>query len=94
MKDIDQATIRECKISSLILMENAGHSLHKALCEIKLLKEDTRILILVGSGNNGGDGLVLARLLARDGFAVDVFYLRESHKESEDMRINKSMLSY
>ncbi|MFY4775635.1 NAD(P)H-hydrate dehydratase [Metabacillus sp. RGM 3146] len=54
------------------LMENAGRSLFEALtCKIK--KEET-ILILAGKGNNGGDGIVLARYLKQNGYQAELSF--------------------
>lgn len=54
--------------SLFALMENAGHGLFE---KIKALVEtDDRIIILCGRGNNGGDGIVIARYLLQEGFNV------------------------
>ncbi len=57
MASIDYHTIQEEGLSSLVLMENAARSV------LPLLPARGRVGILVGPGNNGGDGLVLARAL-------------------------------
>jgi len=53
-----------------------------------------RIKIFCGLGNNGGDGLAIARLLAKKDFRVEVFVLRYSDKSSEDFDINLENLKY
>ncbi len=56
--------------SSDILMERAGFALYE---EIKsVAKKDSKITVLTGSGNNGGDGFVAARLLNENGYFVAV----------------------
>lgn len=55
-----------------ILMENAGI---KAAGELCRLSSSSSILLLCGKGNNGGDGLVIARLLAALGWQVGVSFL-------------------
>lgn len=57
-------------ISYLQMMENAGTRCAEFL--LKLLPESAETVILCGSGNNGGDGLVIARLLAEQGRRVCV----------------------
>lgn len=64
-------------VSKLKLMENAGYGLYK---EIKKYK-NKKILIVCGSGNNGGDGLVLARYLYIAGFDVKVLMLGTKFKK-------------
>ena len=57
------------------LMERAGAAL--AECAAEELPDGGRVLILCGSGNNGGDGWVVARLLAQAGYAVSLLVTRE-----------------
>ncbi len=54
------------------MMENAGHAVAKAI-EARFEIAGVRVLILVGPGNNGGDGLVVARYLAQMGAVVTVY---------------------
>lgn len=59
-------------LSGNALMETAGRSLFQSIRP--LLKKDERILILAGKGNNGGDGVVLARYLKMNGFTVHLVF--------------------
>lgn len=52
------------------LMETAGRSLFEEVK--KLVRQNESILILSGRGNNGGDGIVLARYLKQNGYQVDL----------------------
>ena len=62
MREVDARTIAS-GIPGLILMENAAHRVVEALrAEFGGLRSE-RILVLCGKGNNGGDGLAIARLL-------------------------------
>lgn len=54
------------------LMENAGRSLYEAIAA-KIDKQKT-ILILAGKGNNGGDGIVLARYLKQKGYQTELSF--------------------
>lgn len=70
MQTIDARTIREYGLPEIVLMERAG------LCvsnRIKDLYAGKGIVVVCGSGNNGGDGLVAARQLHNDGRDVRVF---------------------
>jgi ADP-dependent NAD(P)H-hydrate dehydratase / NAD(P)H-hydrate epimerase len=62
MREVDRRTI-EMGIPGLVLMENAGHRVVELLAEKFAPLEARRIAILCGKGNNGGDGLVIARQL-------------------------------
>ncbi len=79
MEEIDRETIEEHGLNSLVLMENAARS------SISYLP-DGRVGVLVGPGNNGGDGLVIARVLAEQGRMVEVLLLSE--KRSTDAETN------
>ncbi|WP_050614480.1 bifunctional ADP-dependent NAD(P)H-hydrate dehydratase/NAD(P)H-hydrate epimerase [Bacillus testis] len=59
-------------MDTFTLMENAGRSLFMRIREE--VSRDHRILILAGKGNNGGDGIVLARYLKNDGYHVDLTF--------------------
>ena len=63
MQRIDRLTSEQYGVPSLTLMENAGRAVVDFLTERYAPLESQRIVILCGRGNNGGDGLVTARLL-------------------------------
>jgi NAD(P)H-hydrate epimerase len=75
MSDIDSQAIRKLKFPSLLLMENAAQKA-AAVCreEFPRARFD-RALIFAGRGNNGGDGIALARILANSGYSVELFLL-------------------
>jgi ADP-dependent NAD(P)H-hydrate dehydratase / NAD(P)H-hydrate epimerase len=62
MRRIDQQTV-DAGIPSLVLMENAGHRVVEYLEGVASPLSAQRIVIFCGKGNNGGDGLVVARQL-------------------------------
>src|SRR5579862_2351795 len=62
MREVDRRTI-ESGIPSLVLMENAGHRVVEFLAEKFAPLGRQRIAVFCGKGNNGGDGLVVARQL-------------------------------
>lgn len=59
-------------VPALDLMERAGRAVARAAVEVAGRTYGTRAIVVCGNGNNGGDGLVAARLLARWGVKVDV----------------------
>ena len=62
MREVDRRTIA-MGIPGAVLMENAGRSVAEFLEERFPPLDDQRILVFCGKGNNGGDGMVVARLL-------------------------------
>jgi len=84
MKKIDAFTIDEIGIPAMVLMENAANEVVAAM-EGRISGEDI-ILVICGSGNNGGDGMAAARILLNHGFQVDVFLIGERDKLSPESR--------
>ena len=71
MREADRRTIDDLGVPSLELMENAGRQVVSAIeSRWPSLRGGGRITVICGKGNNGGDGLVVARLLAALGVAV------------------------
>jgi NAD(P)H-hydrate epimerase len=62
MREVDRRTV-EAGIPGIVLMENAGHRVVEFLADRFSPLGDQRIVVLCGKGNNGGDGLVVARQL-------------------------------
>ncbi|MEY4704466.1 MAG: Bifunctional NAD(P)H-hydrate repair enzyme Nnr [Nitrospirota bacterium] len=75
MQTLDRRTITEAHIPSTVLMERAGEGLVRHLEEHCGPARGKTITILCGKGNNGGDGLVVARLLHRQRAKVQVLLL-------------------
>ena len=63
MKALDSNTIQQAGIPSLVLMERAALRIADELTERLKEKDRERILVVCGTGNNGGDGLAVARIL-------------------------------
>nr|WP_319538967.1 NAD(P)H-hydrate dehydratase [uncultured Methanospirillum sp.] len=85
MRVID-TNARVLGVSDLQLMESAGH----ALADVVRRYHPTSVLILCGSGNNGGDGMVAARLLTRETEVTILYY--DSPKMSPACRTQLSVL--
>jgi len=71
IKRVDAAAEQK-GMNPFTLMENAGRSLFQAI-EKRITKQQ-RILVLAGTGNNGGDGIVLARYLKHNGYQCDLHF--------------------
>ena len=94
MRALDQSAIEEWHIPSLVLMENAGIAILRQLERDVPGLYEKRITILCGCGNNGGDGLVLARQLHLAGAAqVTVVLVVEGERRfSADHQANRAIL--
>ena len=89
MRAADAEAIDERGIPSLQLMEAAGSALAEAVRDVAL---PGPVRIVCGKGNNGGDGLVAARLLAETGFEVDTLLLWPADELSDDAAENHGRL--
>jgi len=86
MREVDRLTTERYGIPSIILMENAAHAVARVIAEE--LGDDITAAILCGTGNNGGDGAAIARILWSKGADVDVFLFGTVGDTSGDARIN------
>ncbi len=73
MREIDKRTQDEFDIPVTILMENAGRAVFQIAMEMLSGKENKKVVVVSGSGNNGGDSLVAARNLMNNGIETDIF---------------------
>jgi NAD(P)H-hydrate epimerase len=76
MRRADEAAISS-GTSASVLMERAGRVLAREAIELAGGRYGRRVLVLCGKGNNGGDGLVAARVLEAEGLSVEVVRLFE-----------------
>lgn len=77
MREVDRITIEDLGVPSMVLMENAGRNVVRVLEEKFPWWALERITILCGKGNNGGDGLVVARHLRMRGRSPRVVLLAD-----------------
>ncbi|GAA4808668.1 NAD(P)H-hydrate dehydratase [Litoribaculum gwangyangense] len=83
----DRLTAERQKISSTDLMERAGTEIFNWI-HLRMQGAQVPIHVFCGIGNNGGDGLVLARHLILDGYNVNTYIVNYSDKRSKDFLIN------
>lgn len=96
MQDYDRNTIEKIGIPALVLMERAALQAFER-CRVQLEStpmEARTALILAGVGNNGGDGLALARLLAETGVAVEIWCVGDEEKATEQWKVQKEILKH
>ncbi|MGW1455647.1 NAD(P)H-hydrate dehydratase [Salegentibacter agarivorans] len=87
LKEADEVTLKTEGISSTRLMERAASLVFNEI-HTRLEGADINIKIFCGIGNNGGDGLVVARLLHKYGYKVEVYVVNYSDKRSDDFLVN------
>lgn len=90
IREWDQFTIRELPIQSIDLMERASTACFDWLMDNGY--KQNAFTIFCGKGNNGGDGLAIARLLAQSGHAVTVNILEFGAKGTADFQANLARL--
>lgn len=90
IKAWDAYSIREESIASIDLMERAGRAF--VTWFIEHYDATQKVGIVCGTGNNGGDGLAIARLLSDWNYLVKVWIVREGIKESLDFTSNLKRL--
>jgi ADP-dependent NAD(P)H-hydrate dehydratase / NAD(P)H-hydrate epimerase len=90
MRAVDRWAIEQRGISSLELMERAGAGIARAVEDLAL---SGPLVVVCGKGNNGGDGLVVARLLRSAAREVTVVCVAPSSELSSDAHTNLERLS-
>jgi hydroxyethylthiazole kinase-like uncharacterized protein yjeF len=89
-KEVDKHSIQAEPITSLNLMERAAKACVESIC--KQSNSFTQFSVFCGKGNNGGDGLAIARILASIHRKVQVFIIDYTEKESADFTANLKSL--
>lgn len=82
MQEVERKTIVEIGIPSIVLMEKA------ALAVVKVIKEEVKrqekIAVICGVGNNGADGIAIARLLHQEAYQVEVITIGNVEKATKE----------
>lgn len=89
MRAVDQWAIEQQGVPGVDLMERAGIGLARIVADVA---RPGPIRIVIGKGNNGGDGLVAARVLREDGQQVDVLSVAPLEELGGDARVNLERL--
>lgn len=92
IRDTDAYTIAHEPISSIDLMERASVAFVNSFCEY--YHELAPVIIFCGTGNNGGDGLAIGRLLHDKKYDVRAFIVGDEGKASMDFKLNRLRVKY
>ncbi|HEY8363824.1 MAG TPA: NAD(P)H-hydrate epimerase [Tissierellaceae bacterium] len=88
MKAMDSYTIENIGVPSIVLMENAALKVIKNIP----IENAEKFTVVCGVGNNGGDGLAVARHIILNGKKVDLYILGNLDKATNDFNINLNIL--
>lgn len=91
IRQLDAYTIEHEPIASIDLMERAARALADAITG-RWPDADTPVVIFAGPGNNGGDALAVARLMAGKGYRPEVFLFNPQGRLSDDCAKNRERL--
>ncbi len=92
VRAVDSWAINTLGIPGVVLMENAGCSCAELIKEKLKPITEPKVCIFCGTGNNGGDGYVIARHLFNSGFKVVVVICGDRQKVKGDAKINLDIL--
>ncbi|HUT31296.1 MAG TPA: NAD(P)H-hydrate epimerase [Sedimentisphaerales bacterium] len=92
VRAVDAWAINEVGIPGVVLMENAGRSCAELIKEKLAGVANPKVCIFCGTGNNGGDGFVIARHLLNSGFGVVVVICGDRSRIKGDARTNLDIL--
>ncbi len=90
MRELDRETIETLGVPSIVLMENAARGVSSVIYRYV---NGISCVVVCGKGNNGGDGLALARNLYNMGYDVEVVLTADVEELKGDARINAEILS-
>jgi NAD(P)H-hydrate epimerase len=92
VRAFDAWAINELGIPGVVLMENAGRSCAELIKDKLAGAASARVCIFCGTGNNGGDGYVIARHLLNGGFKVAVIVVGDRNKIKGEAKLNLDIL--
>ncbi len=90
IREIDEYTIKQEPIASVDLMERAAGQLFRWITD--KFGRSAHFVVFAGPGNNGGDGIALARLLVNNRYDAEVHYVNYTEKTSADWELNRKRL--
>lgn len=93
MKELDTEAIESTGIPSIVLMENASRGAAKFFAnEFPREKNFKNIIVIIGKGNNGGDGIAVGRILHQWGYIVQFILLCDPDQLNPDPKINFNII--
>ncbi len=93
VRDVDRVAIDEYCVPGIVLMENAGRNSSEVVVRLFDSISDQNVVVVVGHGNNGGDGLVIARYLELAGAKVRVVLAASPQRFERDSLANLDIIN-
>lgn len=93
VREVDRIAIEQYHLPGIVLMENAARAVADAACDMMGGECNGAILILCGGGNNGGDGLAVARHLHNRGANVTIGLCTDPERYTGDALVNWRVVS-
>ncbi len=90
IRELDKYTIDNEPIKSIDLMERAAKALTRGITAV--WGSGMEVVVFAGPGNNGGDALAVARMMAEEGYSVKAYLFNIGNKLSADCAVNKERL--
>ncbi|HNU73130.1 MAG TPA: NAD(P)H-hydrate dehydratase [Thermodesulfobacteriota bacterium] len=91
MRAMDRTAIEQYGIADELLMENAGEAAYFCILQHLGISEK-RFLVFCGDGNNGGDGLVIARKILSNGGEVSVIIVGDPNRYTAAAKLNYTII--
>ncbi|MGI8316511.1 NAD(P)H-hydrate dehydratase [Halobacillus mangrovi] len=89
MYEWDRAALDAAGIEGKMLMESAGRAVADDM--VHHIRKQDKVIVLIGSGNNGGDGFVIARTLLNRGYDIEAWQVVPDEKITGDARVHKDI---
>lgn len=89
MKSVDTYTIQKVGIPSMVLMERAALEVSNFIKSI--INKERKVLCICGTGNNGADGIAVARQLVCEGYLADIVIVGDEEKASKEFLAQKDI---
>lgn len=92
MKIAERYMINELGLPAIVLMEKAAERVFEVACSFcDVFAEGARVSVLCGCGNNGGDGLAVARMMHQRGVDVSVCIIGDENHATDEFILQKSI---
>jgi len=88
MRELDFDAINKTGIPSIVLMENASRGAAQIIRDQFPVKKFSKLILFIGPGNNGGDGMAIGRTLSQWGYDPHFLFLTDPEKLSGDPAVN------
>ena len=89
MKKVDSYAIEQIGIPSMVLMERAAFSVYEYM--VANVEKNSRVICVCGTGNNGADGIALARMLCIDGYKADVLIIGKESRATDEWHSQRNI---